>query len=142
MLFLPRKECAFSGKVDKRAGDCRIVLDPNSHVPGEAEEGANVREVLAVGPVADSGDLGVVGNAAVVSALVPEDDDFGDCNEELLGGYGGASAAETMEDAVYIVKVLPNEAAYLIVLGNCLESAVVSFVSSRGPFDAAVVHKW
>jgi len=93
---MPNEGSAFASEVDKRASNAGIVFDPQSHVPGKPEKGADVGEVLAVGPVADSGDLGVVRDAALIVALVPEDDDFWDCNEKLLGGNGGASTAEAV----------------------------------------------
>ena len=42
---------------------------------------------------------------------------------------------------MYIVKVLPDKAVHLIVLGDCLKSTVVSLVASCRSFDAAVIHK-
>src|SRR5487761_1177110 len=141
VLLLPCKGCAFSGEVNEWSGDRGIALDPDAHVTGGAKECTDIGEILARGPVSDLVDLGVIGNAAVVIALVSEDDYFGDCYEQLLGRNCGSGASEAVEDAVYIVKVLPDEAAHLIVLGDCLESAVVGLVASRRPFDAAVVHK-
>jgi hypothetical protein len=42
---------------------------------------APTSEGLTAGPVADLGDLGVIGDAAFVVAPVSEDDDFGDGDE-------------------------------------------------------------
>ena len=47
----------------------------------KAEESTDVGEGLAAGPVADLGDLGVIGDAAFIVAPVSEDDDFEDGNE-------------------------------------------------------------
>jgi len=41
-------------------------------------------------------DLGVVGNVPFISALVSKDGDVGACNDDLLGGDGGASSAEAV----------------------------------------------
>ena len=70
MFFLPNKGRAFASEINKWLSDGGEVLDPYAHVAGNAEEGTDVREVFAVRPVADFGDLGVVGNAAFVIALV------------------------------------------------------------------------
>jgi len=56
----------------------------------------DVGEGLAQGPVANVRDLGVVGNAPFVSALVSKNGDLGACNNDLLGGDGGASGAEAV----------------------------------------------
>jgi len=70
MFFLPNKGRAFVSEINKWLSDGGEVLDPYVYVAGDAEEGVDVREVFAVRPVADFGDLGVVGNAAFVIALV------------------------------------------------------------------------
>jgi len=56
----------------------------------------DVGEGLAGGPVANTRDLGVVGNAPFVSALVSKNGDLGACNDNLLGGDSGASSAEAV----------------------------------------------
>ena len=85
MLFLPCKGDAFLGEVDKWVSNCRVVFDPYAHVPSEAKKSVDVREALAIGPIMDLGYFGVIGDAAIVVALVPEDDNFWDCDEEFLG---------------------------------------------------------
>jgi len=70
MFFLPNEGRAFASEIDKWPSDSGEVLDPYAHVAGDAEEGTDIREVFAVGPVVDFGDLGVIGNAAFVIALV------------------------------------------------------------------------
>jgi hypothetical protein len=83
MLVLPDKEGAFASEIDKRACNCRISLDPNAHVPGEAKKSVDIGKGLAVGPVTDLGNLGVIRDMALVVALVPEDNNFRDGNEKL-----------------------------------------------------------
>jgi len=83
------------------------------HVAGDAKKGADVREVLALRPFADLGDLGVVWDAAFVGALVSEDGDFQPCNGKLLGGNGGFSTEEVVEDAMDVIDMHPNESADL-----------------------------
>jgi len=56
----------------------------------------DVREGLAGGPVVNVRDLGVVGNAPFVSALVSKDGDVGACNDDLFGGDGGTSGVEAV----------------------------------------------
>ena len=70
MFFLPNEGHAFASEIDEWPSDGGEVLDPYAHVAGDAEEGMDVGEVFAVRPVADFGDLGVVGNAAFIIALV------------------------------------------------------------------------
>ena len=56
----------------------------------------DVGEGLAGGLVANARDLGVVGNAPFISALVSKDGDVGACNDDLFGKDGGASGAEAV----------------------------------------------
>jgi len=70
MFFLPDKGRAFVSEIDKWLGNGREVLDPYMDVASNAEEGADIREVLAVGPVANFGNLGVVRDVAFIIALV------------------------------------------------------------------------
>ena len=68
-------------------------MNPDAHVPGKAKEGTNIGKVLAVGPVTNSCNFGVVRDAALVVALVPQDDYFWDGNEQFLRQDSGSSAA-------------------------------------------------
>ena len=43
---------------------------------------------------------------------------------------------------MYIIEMLPNEAAYLAVLWNCLIQPISHLVACHRALDAAVVHKW
>ena len=115
MLFVPHKRGAFAGKVDKWASNSQVALDPDVHVAGNAEKGTDVGEVLAIGPVPDLGNLGVVGDAPFIVAFVSKDDNFRDSNEELLRGDGGTGTEELMEYAVDVVQMLPNEVVDLVV---------------------------
>jgi len=141
MFFLPCEGCTFPSEVDEWASDCRVVLDPNAHVSGKPEKGADIGEVFAVGPVVDFGNFGGVGDAAIIIALVPKDHNFRDCNKKFLGGYGGASAVEAVENAMDIIEMFPDEVAHLVVVRDCLESTTISLVASCGPLDTAVVHE-
>jgi hypothetical protein len=86
VLFLsPGKGLALVGEKDKRAGDGGIVADPDSHVPCDAQEGVDISNGLARWPVPDLRNLGIIGSAALIIALVPKDDDFRDCKGELGG---------------------------------------------------------
>jgi hypothetical protein len=68
-------------------------------------------------------------DAPVVSALVPEDVDFGTCDDDLLGGDGGTSGAEAMEDAVEVLKVLPDGLADARVFRDGVVAPVVRLVA-------------
>jgi hypothetical protein len=122
-------------------GDGGIVLDPDAHVAGDAEEGADVGEGLTLGPVTDLGDLGVVRNAAFIIALVPKDSDFWDGDGDLLGRDSGTGAEEVVEDAMDIVQVFPNEAADLWVSRSGFVPTILGLIVCHGPFDAGVVYK-
>jgi hypothetical protein len=141
MFLMPNEGGAFASKVDKWASDGRVTLDPYAHVAGDTKKGVDVGEVLAVGPVADLGNLGVVGDAAFVVAFVSEYDDFGDSDEEFLCRDGGASTKESMEYAVDVVQMFSDETADLVVSGNRLIPTVLGFVARWQTFDASVVHK-
>jgi hypothetical protein len=73
---------------------------------------------------------------------VTQNHNFRNCDEQLFGGYGGASAAQAVKDVVYVVDVLPDELANAGVIGNCFIAVVLSFVACGWAFDGAVVHKW
>ena len=141
MLFTPYEGGALASKVDEWASNGRVALDPNAHVAGDAKKGADVGEVLAVRPVPDLGHLGVIRDAAFIVALVSEDDNFRDGNEELLRGDGGTSTEESMEYSVDVVQMFPDETADLIVSRNCFVPSVLGFITRWRAFDASVVHK-
>ena len=96
---------------------------------------------MTIGPITDLGYFGVIGDAAIIVALVPKDDNFWDCNEEFLGRDGCTSAMKMVEYAVDIIQVFSDEMAHLIVCGDCLISTIVSFVVSCRPFYATIVHE-
>ena len=83
----------------------------------------------------------IMTNTSIVSALVPEDDDFGARDDDLLGGDCGSCAAEPMQDAVDVLKVFPDEFADAGVLWNGLIITVVGLVTSCRSFDGSVVHE-
>ena len=68
-------------------------------------------------------------------------DDLWRSDSNLLGRDGGAGMKESVENAMYIVKMLPDEASYLGVSRDHLEPTILSFIMSRGPLDTGVVHK-
>jgi len=70
MFFLPDKGCTFASEIDEWLGNGGEVLDPYMHVASNAKEGLDIREVLAVGPVTNFGNLGVVRDTAFIIALV------------------------------------------------------------------------
>ena len=100
--------------------DQGIILDPDLHVSGDAKEGVDIREVLALRPVADFGNFGVVRDAAFVGALVSKDGDFRLGDGKLLGRDGGTGAEKAVEDTMDIVDVDPDKAADLWVSGDSL----------------------
>ena len=118
MLFVPHERGASAGKVDKWASNGQVALDPDAHVASDTEKGTDVGEVLAVGPVPDLGNLGVIRDVPFIVAFVSKDDNFGDGNEELLCRDGGTGTEESMEYVVDVVQMLPNEAADLVVSWN------------------------
>jgi len=115
MQCLPCEGGALACKVSERASNGGEVLDPNVHVSCDAEECADISEVLAAGPVADLVNFGVVRNATFIIALVSKDGDCRDCDEELHRGDGGSSTEEPVEYMVDVIEVLPNEAMDLWV---------------------------
>jgi len=141
MWRLPHEGGAFAGKVDKWPGNGRIILDPDAHVASDAKEHADIGKVLAVGPVVDLVDLGVIGDVAFIIALVPENGNFRHSDKRLHHGDGGSGAQETVEDAVDIANLLPNEAADLRVSKDGLVPTTLDFVVHRQAFDAYVIHE-
>ena len=79
------------GEVNKQSSNRRVVLDPYVHIAGSAKESADVRQILAVWPVANLVDLGVVWGVAFIVTLVSKEGDFWYSDEQLLCGDGGAS---------------------------------------------------
>jgi len=57
MFFLPCKGGTFASEVNKGASNRRVIFDPNLHIACNAKKGADVRKVLAVGPIADLGNF-------------------------------------------------------------------------------------
>jgi len=128
MFFLPDEGGAFASEVDERLGDGGIIFDPYLHVAGDAQEGAGVGEIFARRPVSDSRNLGVIGDAAFVIALVAKEGDFWDCDGDLLGRNGGTSAEKTVEDVVDVVEVFPDKTPDLRISGNGLIPTILCFV--------------
>jgi len=121
--------------------DQGIIFDPDAHVSGDAEEGADVREVLALRPVVDFGNFGVIRDAAFVGALVSEDGDFRLGNGKLLGGNGGAGAEKAVEDAMDIVDVNPDKVADLRVSRDSLIPSVLGFEVGLRTLDIHVIQE-
>ena len=111
------------------------------HVAGDAEEGTDIREVLANGPVMDFGNLGIVGDVAFVIALVSKYCDFGDGNLDLLHRDGGSGTMEMVENAVDVIEVLPDEVSNLGVGWNGFIPSILCLIVRRQSFDAGVIHK-
>jgi hypothetical protein len=118
-----------------------VTLDPDVHVAYDAKKGMDIGEVLAVGPVADLGNLGVVGDAAFVVAFVSKYDNLGDSDEEFLCRDGSTSTKESMEYVVDIIQMFPDKMANLVVSRNRLISTILSFVAHWQTLDAGVIHK-
>jgi hypothetical protein len=72
---------------------------------------------------------------------VPENDDFGTCDNDLLGGDSGAGRIEAVKDAVDVLKMLPDKLANPGVLGNDLVATIVGLVARGWTFDSAIIHK-
>jgi hypothetical protein len=70
---------------------------------------------------------------------VTKNNNFRDCNKQLLRGYSGTSAAKTVENPVNIIEMLPDKLADPRVLGNDFVAAVFGFETRGGSFDAAVI---
>ena len=68
-----------------------------------------------------------------------KDGDFGNGDGDLLGGNGGASTEEAVENAMDVVEVLPDEVVDLGVSGNSFISFILGFVVGSGSLDAGVV---
>jgi hypothetical protein len=76
MFFMPDKWHAFACEVHKRVSNTGVVLDLEAYVPGKAKKSMDIGEGLAVRPVMNLGNLGVVGDVAVVVALMIQNDDL------------------------------------------------------------------
>jgi hypothetical protein len=63
-----------------------------------------------------------------VVAFVTEKDNLWCSNSNLLGGNGSTSATKSMENVMYIVKMLPDEALYLGVSWNCLKPTILGLI--------------
>ena len=111
------------------------------YVAGNAKKGADVGEVLAIRLVSDLGNLGVVGDVPFIVAFVSKDDNFRDGDEELLCGDGGTGTEESMEYAVDVIQMLPNEVVDLVVSRNCFVPSILGFITCWWAFDTSVVHK-
>lgn len=57
-------------------GDGGVVLDPNSNVASDAEEGRDIGEGHTLRPVMDLGNLRIIRDVAFIIAFVSEDGDF------------------------------------------------------------------
>ena len=78
---------------------------------------------------------------AFVTTLVPENNNFQDCNKEFLHRDSGTCTLEAVQDAVDIIKVFLYEPADAWVSGNGLKLSVLSFIACCGALDTTVVHK-
>jgi hypothetical protein len=141
VFLVPYERGAFASKVDEWASDGRVTLDPDAHVARDAKKGADIGEVLTFRPVTNLGHLGVIRDAAVIVAFVSENDDFGDGDEKFLCRDGGTGAEKSMEYAVDVIQMFPDEAADLIVSRNRFVPSILGFITRWRAFDASVVHK-
>jgi hypothetical protein len=89
----------------------------------------HISNCFAQRPRLDLSHFLIVWDAAFISALVAEDEDFWSCNKELRGRHSRAGMAKAMDDSVYIIEVLPDEASDASVLGDRLISSVRGFIS-------------
>ena len=96
VLVLPSEKGALAREIDKGTCDRRIVADPNMHKASEAQEGTDIGEGLAGGPVMNVCNLRLIRNMAFICAFVSEDCDLRTCDNNLLGGDSGASSAEVV----------------------------------------------
>jgi hypothetical protein len=142
LLFLvPSKNCAFPSEVYKGVSKWGVVADPNTHKPGKAKEGSNIRKIFARRPIVNACNLWVIGDMSFVGALVPKDDDLRACDDDLLCRDSGPSGLKVVEDAMDILKVLPNELANARVFWNGLVTVIVSFIMNGQPLDGTIVNK-
>jgi hypothetical protein len=141
MFLVPYQRGAFVSKVDEWASDGGVTLDPDAYVAHDAKKGADIREVLAFGPVMNPGHLGVIRDAAIIVAFMSENDDFRDGNKKFLRRDGGASTEKSMEYVVDVIQMFPDEAVDLIVSRNRFVPSVLGFIMHWWAFDASVVHK-
>jgi hypothetical protein len=70
---------------------------------------------------------------------VSKDDDFRHCNEDLFGRDCSTSVAESVEDAVDVEEVEPDELANTRVVGQSLIATITSFEARCRSLDATVV---
>ena len=117
MFLSPGKGLPFTGKVDQGSRKGGVVPDPDSHKARSPQEGTDVRECPASGPVSDTSNLRVVWDATVIVALVPQNDDFRYGDEELLCGDSSTSTVKTVENAMDVDEVLPDEFANAGIVG-------------------------
>ena len=72
---------------------------------------------------------------------MPEDDDFGACDDKLLGGDCGSGTAEAIEDAVDVLEVFPDESADSGILWDGLIVTILCLVAGLRSLDSGVVYK-
>ena len=68
-----------------------------------------------------------------IVAFVTKEDDFRRSDRNFLGGNSGTGAKESVENAMYIVKMLPDEASYLGVSRNCFEPTILVMILGSLP---------
>jgi hypothetical protein len=141
VFLMPYERGTFASKIDEWVRDGGVTLDPDAHVARDAKKGADVGEVLAVGPVMDLGNLGIVRDVAFVVAFMSKYNNLRDSDEEFLCRDGSASAKELMEYAVDVIQMFPDKTVNLVVSRNCLIPTILGFIVHWRTLDASVIHK-
>jgi hypothetical protein len=72
---------------------------------------------------------------------VPKNDDFGAGDDDLLCGDGGSCDVKAVENAMDVLKVLPDELANARVFRDRGVAAIISFVVSGRPLNGAVIYE-
>ena len=64
-----------------------------------------------------------------LTAPVAENNDFWCCNEDFWGGDSGTSMAETVDDAVHVAEVFPDEPPDAGILRDRLIPSIRGFIA-------------
>ena len=142
MPVLPLEVHTLVSEVNEGVCNCSIVFDPDVHVPGKAEECADICEVFAWRPRGHFVCLGVLWDVAIICAFVPEDSELGCGNGDFGHGDGCSSVPEAMEDVVDVAEVFPLKAADAHVHKDGLESPAWGFIAQGRAMDGSIINEW
>jgi hypothetical protein len=104
-----------------------------------AQEGADLRYVLARTPLGDLIDILGVGQAPLRRTAVPNCYDLLCAQDGLRAAESTAAVLNPLHNTIETLEVFPDKAAYVWVVWNALLGAVRKYVPPLGPSDRDVV---